>query len=103
MQHINTAQVAGKRVLIRVDFNVPLDKATLQVTDDKRIREAIPTIQYILENGGSVVLMSHLGRPKTGAEDKYSLRHALSTVQKSLTGEVLFGGDCIGEIGRAHV
>lgn len=97
MNHINTANLQGKRALVRVDFNVPLDKATQQVTDDKRIREAMPTIQYILDNGGSVVLMSHLGRPKTGPEDKYSLRHALSTVQKYLKGEVLFGGDCIGE------
>lgn len=97
MKHINTANLQGKRALVRVDFNVPLDKATLAVTDDKRIREAVPTIQYILDNGGSVVLMSHLGRPKTGPEDKYSLRHALSAVQKYLKGEVLFGGDCIGE------
>lgn len=97
MKHINTANLQGKRALVRVDFNVPLDKATLEVTDDKRIREAVPTIQYILDNGGSVVLMSHLGRPKTGPEDKYSLRHALSAVQKYLKGEVLFGGDCIGE------
>ncbi len=97
MKHINTANLQGKRALVRVDFNVPLDKATLTVTDDKRIREAVPTIQYILDNGGSVILMSHLGRPKTGPEDKYSLRHALSAVQKYLKGEVLFGGDCIGE------
>lgn len=97
MKHINTANLQGKRALVRVDFNVPLDKATLAVTDDKRIREAVPTIQHILDNGGSVILMSHLGRPKTGPEDKYSLRHALSAVQKYLKGEVLFGGDCIGE------
>lgn len=112
MKHINTANLQGKRALVRVDFNVPLDKATLAVTDDKRIREAVPTIQYILDNGGSVILMSHLGRPKTGPEDKYSLRHALSAVQKyfvstplndhsdterSRSVEVLFGGDCIGE------
>lgn len=97
MKHIKSADVKGKRALVRVDFNVPLDKATLAVTDDKRIKEAIPTIQYILDNGGSVILMSHLGRPKTGPEDKYSLKHTLSTLQGYLKGEVLFGGDCIGE------
>lgn len=98
MKKVTEAQFSGKRALVRVDFNVPLDKNTLEVTDDKRIREAIPTIQYILDNGGSVVLMSHLGRPKTGPEDKFSLRHIVSAVQKYITGgEVIFGGDCIGE------
>lgn len=97
MHIISESQVSNKRVLMRVDFNVPLDKATLAVTDDKRIREAIPTIQYVLDNGGSVILMSHLGRPKTGPEDKYSLRHTLSAIQKYLKGEIIFGGDCIGE------
>lgn len=97
MKTISDAQLQAKRVLMRVDFNVPLDKTTLAVTDDKRIREAIPSIQYILDKGGSVVLMSHLGRPKTGPEDKYSLRHTLPAIQKYLKGELLFADDCIGE------
>ena len=96
MRVISDAQLNEKRVLMRVDFNVPLDKETLTVTDDKRIREAIPTIQYVLDNGGSVVLMSHLGRPKTGPEDKYSLRHSLTAIQQYLKGEVLFSDDCVG-------
>ncbi|MBX7242932.1 MAG: phosphoglycerate kinase [Bacteroidia bacterium] len=97
MRIISEARLENKRVLMRVDFNVPLDKTTFEVTDDKRIREAIPTIQYVLDNGGSVIIMSHLGRPKTGPEDKYSLRHTISAIQKYLKNEILFGGDCIGE------
>ncbi len=97
MKVISDARLNNKRALMRVDFNVPLDKATLKVTDDKRIREAIPSIQHILDQGGSVVLVSHLGRPKSGHEDKYSLRHTLDTIRNYIKGEVLFGGDCIGE------
>ncbi len=97
MRILSDARLENKRVLMRVDFNVPLDKTTSNVTDDKRIREAIPTIQYVLDNGGSVIIMSHLGRPKTGPEDKYSLRHTISAIQKYLKNEILFGGDCIGE------
>lgn len=86
----------GKRALIRVDFNVPLNDA-MQVTDDTRIVAAMPTIQKILLNGGSVVLMSHLGRPKEGPEDKYSLRHILPALCKLADREVLFAADCISE------
>ena len=75
MANIHTYDFTGKRALIRVDFNVPLDKSTLAVTDDTRIRAAIPTIQHVLNHGGSVVLMSHLGRPKDADDDKFSLRH----------------------------
>ncbi len=96
MKSIDQAQLSGKRVLMRVDFNVPLDEH-LQVTDDRRIREAAPTIQYCLDQGASVVLMSHLGRPKDGPTDKYSLRHAVSTLEKYVTGEVIFADDCIGD------
>ncbi|MBM3185693.1 MAG: phosphoglycerate kinase, partial [Bacteroidetes bacterium] len=73
-----------KKVLIRVDFNVPLNKETLEITDDKRIRAALPTLNYILKQGGSLIIMSHLGRPKEGPEDKFSLRHIVSGIEKNL-------------------
>lgn len=95
MKLITEAALAGKRVLVRVDFNVPLDKS-LAVTDDRRIRESIPTLKYVLDNGGSLVLMSHFGRPKEGPEDKYSLRHVVSTVEALLGTSVKFASDCIG-------
>ena len=72
MQSITSASIQGKRVLVRVDFNVPLDKEG-NITDDKRIRGALPTINHILENGGSAVLMSHMGRPKGEAKPELSL------------------------------
>ncbi len=87
---------AGKKALVRVDFNVPLDKATQAVTDDTRLRAAVPTIQKILADGGSAILMSHLGRPKAGPEDKYSLRHIIPALQALLGTEVQFAPDCIG-------
>jgi phosphoglycerate kinase len=96
MADIHTYNFSGKRALIRVDFNVPLDKETMLVTDDTRIRAAAPTILHILKQGGSVVLMSHLGRPKEGPEDKYSLRHIVAHTSKVLGTDVKFGGDCIG-------
>lgn len=97
MQDIHSYNFAGKRALIRVDFNVPLDKETLEITDDTRIRAAVPTIKHILSNGGSVVLMSHLGRPKTGSEPEFSLKHLVSHTADLLGTEVLFAGDCIGD------
>lgn len=94
---------SGKRALIRVDFNVPLDKKTLEVTDDARIRATVPTIKKVLSDGGSCVLMSHLGRPlkklkEDGSVDveKHTLKNALSTCSALLGLEVKFGGDCIG-------
>lgn len=87
----------GQRALTRVDFNVPLDKQTFAVTDDTRLRAALPTIKKILDDGGSVVLMSHLGRPKGGPEDTYSLRHIVSHLSSLLGREVLFVTDCIGD------
>src|SRR5436309_2508466 len=85
----------GKKALIRVDFNVPLDDK-FQITDDTRIRAAVPTIKKILNDGGSVILMSHLGRPKDGPSDKYSLRHLVKHLNQLLGTEVEFASDCIG-------
>lgn len=86
----------GKKALIRVDFNVPLDKTTFAVTDDTRIRAAVPTIKKILGDGGAVILMSHLGRPKEGPEEKYSLKHTIKCVSDLLGVPVQFATDCIG-------
>lgn len=97
MQDINTYDFTGKRALIRVDFNVPLDKETLEVTDDTRIRAAAPTIKHILEQGGSVVIMSHLGRPKDASEPKFSLKNIIGHTSKVLGVDIKFGGDCIGK------
>lgn len=90
----------GQTALIRVDFNVPLDKATLAITDDTRIKAALPTIKKILADGGKVILMSHLGRPKEGPEDKYSLKHIVAHLTELLGSDakkVFFANDCIGE------
>lgn len=96
MNSIDTYDFKGKRAIIRVDFNVPLDPA-FNVTDDTRIRAAIPTIKKVLEKGGSVILMSHLGRPKKNNDDKYSLGHIVPSVEKLLGVKVMFAGDCMGE------
>jgi len=95
MKTVNQFDFAGEKVLIRVDFNVPLD-SDLQITDDSRIKAAVPTIQTILSKGGSVILMSHLGRPKEGAENKFSLKHIVSHLSSLLGVEVKFANDCIG-------
>lgn len=88
----------GQKALIRVDFNVPLDKQTSAITDDTRMKATIPTIKKILNDGGSVILMSHLGRPKDGPEDKSSLKHLVQHLSELLGGAtVLFANDCIGE------
>lgn len=97
MADIHSYDFKGKRALIRVDFNVPLDKDTLEITDDTRIRAALPTINHILNAGGSVVLMSHLGRPKEGFEDKFSLKHIVKNTSELLHREVKFATDCIGQ------
>ena len=96
MKTINDINFQGKRALIRVDFNVPLDKS-FTVTDDNRIRATIPTIKKILKDGGSCVLMSHLGRPKDGPEEKYSLKHTVKTTEQLLGVPVKFASDCIGD------
>lgn len=96
MATISSYDFHNKRALVRVDFNVPLNKETMEVTDDTRIRAALPTIKHILEKGGSVVLMSHLGRPKEGPEDKFSLRHIVGRIEQLLGKPVKFSADCIG-------
>lgn len=97
MRSIKDYNFKEKRALIRVDFNVPLDKKTFEVTDDTRLKAAIPTIKKILEDGGSVVLMSHLGRPKGGPEEKYSLKHIVKHLSGLIGQDVKFAGDCIGD------
>lgn len=95
MQSIDTFSFSGHKALIRVDFNVPLNDQ-FQVSDATRIQAAIPTIKKALAGGGAVILMSHLGRPKGGPEDKFSLRHIVSTVSELLGTPVKFANDCIG-------
>ncbi len=87
---------AGKKALMRVDFNVPLDKQ-FEIIDDSRIQAAVKSVNKILKDGGSVILMSHLGRPKNGPEDKYSLKHILNHLSNILGREVKFANDCIGQ------
>ncbi len=87
----------GQKALIRVDFNVPLNDK-FEITDDTRMRAAVPTIRKILADGGMVILMSHLGRPKDGPTDKYSLKHLIQHLSELLGGTtVLFANDCVGE------
>jgi len=95
MKTIDQCDFKDKKALIRVDFNVPLDK-DFTITDDKRMRAALPTITKILNDGGSVILMSHLGRPKGGPEEKFSLKHILGDLSRMLDIEVKFADDCIG-------
>jgi phosphoglycerate kinase len=97
MKTMDSYSFAGKKALIRVDFNVPLDDQ-FAITDDTRIRAAIPTIKKILKDGGAVILMSHLGRPKSGPEDKFSLRHLVQHISELVGTEVLFATDCVGEV-----
>lgn len=96
MNTIDQFNFKDKKALIRVDFNVPLDK-DFNITDDKRMRAALPSIYKILNDGGSVVLMSHLGRPKGGSENKYSLKHILGDLSRMLDVEVKFAEDCVGD------
>ncbi|MBI3717201.1 MAG: phosphoglycerate kinase [Sphingobacteriales bacterium] len=98
MSKFSSYNFARQKALIRVDFNVPLDKKTFTITDDTRMRAAIPTIKKILNDGGLVILMSHLGRPKEGPEEKSSLKHLVPHLSELLGGTtVLFANDCIGE------
>lgn len=97
MSTFSTYNFAGQKALVRVDFNVPLNDK-YEITDDTRIRASIPTIKKILQDGGSVILMSHLGRPKDGPTEKYSLKHLIKHLSELLGGvPVLFANDCTGE------
>lgn len=92
MQTIDTYHFKGKKVIIRVDFNVPLND-TFEITDDTRIRAAIPTLKKVLSEGGSLIIMSHLGRPK-GVTNKYSLKHIIGRIEELLGTKVQFAPDC---------
>ena len=91
---IDNYDFTGKRAIIRVDFNVPLNGEG-QVTDDTRIRAAIPTIKKVLEKGGSVILMSHLGRPKKNPDPKFSLEQIIPAIEARLGEKIQFAGDCM--------
>ena len=97
MKTVDNYNFAGQKALIRVDFNVPLD-AQYNITDDTRIRAALPTINKILKDGGAVILMSHLGRPKEGPTEKYSLKHTINHLSKLLNVPVSFASDCVGDV-----
>ncbi|MCC5920881.1 MAG: phosphoglycerate kinase [Cyclobacteriaceae bacterium] len=96
MKSFEEVQFSGKRALIRVDFNVPLN-SDFNITDETRLKACIPTIKKILNDGGSTVLMSHLGRPKSGPEEKYSLKHLIGWLEKEYGVKVHFADDCVGE------
>jgi len=98
MSTFSSFNFSGHKALVRVDFNVPLDDQ-FKITDDTRMTATIPTIKKILADGGSVILMSHLGRPKDGPTDKYSLKHLVPHLHELLGGDtkVFFAGDCVGE------
>ena len=96
MKNISDISLKGKKVLIRVDFNVPLDKH-FNITDDSRIKAALPTIKKVIADGGRAIIMSHLGRPENGFEEKFSLKHTTKHLSNLLEAEVGFSVDCIGE------
>jgi len=95
MKNISDISLKGKKVLIRVDFNVPLDKH-FNITDDSRIKAALPTIKKVIADGGKAIIMSHLGRPENGFEEKFSLKHTTKHLSNLLETEVSFSVDCIG-------
>ena len=92
---IDQFNFAGKKAFVRVDFNVPLDE-NFNITDDNRMRAALPTLKKILADGGSIIIGSHLGRPK-GPADKFSLKHILNHLSELLGVDVQFANDCMGE------
>jgi len=97
MTTINDFNFFQKKALIRVDFNVPLDKTSGLVSDDKRIRAALPTIQHVLKGGGAVILLSHFGRPKNGPDESFSLKKIIPCLTNLVGCKVYFANDCIGE------
>merc|ERR1719235_2329489 len=98
---LTEADLKGKRALVRCDLNVPLDGKT--ITDDTRIRASVPTIKYLLDNGAKVLLSSHLGRPKDGPEDKFSLAPVAPRLSELLGKDVAMAPDCIGDAVAACV
>ena len=94
MKNIDQVNFAGKRVIVRVDFNVPLDE-NFNITDDTRIRAAMPTINKVINDGGMIILMSHLGRPKKNPDEKYSLKHIVNYLSQVIGKEVIFADDCM--------
>jgi phosphoglycerate kinase len=100
MKTVDSFNFSGKKALIRVDFNVPLNKS-FEITDDTRLKAVLPTVNKVLKDGGSAILMSHFGRPKGGPEEKYSLKHILPYLNNMFGKEVLFAADCIGDDAKA--
>jgi phosphoglycerate kinase len=96
MKTIDLANFSGQKVIVRVDFNVPLNEQ-FEITDDNRIQGALPTIQKLLKDGAAVILMSHLGRPKEGPTDQFSLKHIVPHLSKAIGVDVQFADDCIGQ------
>ena len=96
MQTIENYDFSGKKALIRVDFNVPLND-NFEITDDTRMSAAVPTIKKVIEKGGSPIIMSHFGRPKGGPDPKYSLAPVAAAVAEVIGKPVAFASDCIGE------
>lgn len=94
MKNIEQVNFEGKRVIVRVDFNVPLDE-NFNITDDTRIRAAMPTISKVINDGGMIILMSHLGRPKKNPDEKYSLKHIVNYLSQVIGKEVIFADDCM--------
>ena len=97
---VSDLDLKGKKVIARVDFNVPLDKEG-NITDDNRIQGALPTIRHIVDNGGKLILVSHLGRPKNGPEAKFSMKPAAKRLGELLGKEVILASDVIGEDAKA--
>ena len=97
---VEDVDVRGKKVIVRVDFNVPLDE-NRNITDDKRIVGALPTIKYLVENGAKTILVSHLGRPKEGFEDKFSMKPTALRLGELLGKQIIVAKDVIGEDAKA--